>query len=401
GVLEASTRPCPHCDGTGLVRTASSAGLAALRLIEDEAAKGKGTIITLYASNEASIYLLNTKRAHLTEIEQRYGVTVQVLPEGENEGAKMRVTSSGPRPAELPRFEPIVDDASHDEDSIEEETDTEDGETYANDSQGSRDGEGDRGEGRSRRRRRRGGRNRNRDKDDTALKDSEEPGSASDAANDASAPSGEGEEEGENREPRRKRRRRGGRGRNRRKDDTGNAISVESAAESDGRDEDAASPADAPLSEDMGETTEAAAAEEKPKRQRKGRRKADVEAENASSAKKEGVPANVEVAAEAATEEPRPRRTRRRKSEAAEGSFAETAVQSPVEEAAETAKPKRSRRKKPVASEGETSDPAEVASELSAVAQIPQAANDANGSAAPQEEKAEPRRGWWRRPFGQ
>ncbi|MBT6488119.1 MAG: Rne/Rng family ribonuclease, partial [Deltaproteobacteria bacterium] len=30
GVLEATTRDCPHCDGTGLVRTASSAGLSAL-----------------------------------------------------------------------------------------------------------------------------------------------------------------------------------------------------------------------------------------------------------------------------------------------------------------------------------------------------------------------------------
>ena len=28
GVLEASTRPCPHCEGTGLMRTASSAGLS-------------------------------------------------------------------------------------------------------------------------------------------------------------------------------------------------------------------------------------------------------------------------------------------------------------------------------------------------------------------------------------
>ena len=28
GVLEASTKPCPHCEGTGLMRTASSAGLS-------------------------------------------------------------------------------------------------------------------------------------------------------------------------------------------------------------------------------------------------------------------------------------------------------------------------------------------------------------------------------------
>ena len=26
GVLEASTRACPHCEGTGLMRTAASAG---------------------------------------------------------------------------------------------------------------------------------------------------------------------------------------------------------------------------------------------------------------------------------------------------------------------------------------------------------------------------------------
>ena len=31
--MSSSTRPCPHCEGTGLVRTASSAGLSALRLI--------------------------------------------------------------------------------------------------------------------------------------------------------------------------------------------------------------------------------------------------------------------------------------------------------------------------------------------------------------------------------
>ncbi|MCB2050543.1 MAG: Rne/Rng family ribonuclease, partial [Novosphingobium sp.] len=50
GVLESTTRECPHCDGTGLVRTAPSAGLAALRLIEEEAARGRGSLISLYAS---------------------------------------------------------------------------------------------------------------------------------------------------------------------------------------------------------------------------------------------------------------------------------------------------------------------------------------------------------------
>ena len=43
GVLEASTRACPHCEGTGLVRTASSSGLSALRMLEEEAARGRGS----------------------------------------------------------------------------------------------------------------------------------------------------------------------------------------------------------------------------------------------------------------------------------------------------------------------------------------------------------------------
>lgn len=98
GVLEASTRTCPHCDGTGLVRTASSAGLSALRLLEEEAARGQGSLITLRTSQEASIYVLNNKRRDIAEIEERFGVHVEILPNGENEGAKMEVTASGPRP---------------------------------------------------------------------------------------------------------------------------------------------------------------------------------------------------------------------------------------------------------------------------------------------------------------
>src|SRR6185436_21021882 len=68
-VLEASTRACPHCEGTGLVRTASSAGLSALRMLEEEAARGRGSIITLRAGREAAVYLLNRKRIEIGEVE--------------------------------------------------------------------------------------------------------------------------------------------------------------------------------------------------------------------------------------------------------------------------------------------------------------------------------------------
>jgi ribonuclease E len=110
GVLEASTKVCPHCDGTGLVRTASSSALSALRLIEEEAAKGKASIITLTASQEATIYVLNSKRQELADIETRYGVSVEIVPDDETEGARMEVKASGSPPKNVPKFEPIIDD---------------------------------------------------------------------------------------------------------------------------------------------------------------------------------------------------------------------------------------------------------------------------------------------------
>ncbi len=65
------------------------------------------------------MYLLNAKRADLHEIEQLYGVTVQVIPEGEDEGAKMRVASAGPRPTSMPKFEPIVHDEPEDDEELD------------------------------------------------------------------------------------------------------------------------------------------------------------------------------------------------------------------------------------------------------------------------------------------
>ncbi|MEE3216678.1 MAG: ribonuclease E/G, partial [Pseudomonadota bacterium] len=178
GVLEATTRECPHCDGTGLVRTASSAGLSALRLIEDEAAKGKGSVIRLAASTEAAVYLLNEKRAELMEIEQRYHVTVEVVPEGEDEGAKMTVSSHGPKPKDAPRFDPIVDDEIEDE--VVDENDDEDSD------------EGDDDRPRKKRRRRRGGRGRNKSRDRNDEQDSDDSDDDADADR---GESGEGDED--------------------------------------------------------------------------------------------------------------------------------------------------------------------------------------------------------------
>ncbi|MDF7776836.1 ribonuclease E/G, partial [Sphingomonas sp. AOB5] len=131
GVLEASTRQCPHCEGTGLVRTASSAGISALRMIEDEAGRGRGSQLLLRASQEAAFYVLNRKRAELAEIEDRYGVTIEVAPDGELEGARMSVEVGGPPPTKAPRVTQLIEEPEDDyveeidEEEIEEEVEAE------------------------------------------------------------------------------------------------------------------------------------------------------------------------------------------------------------------------------------------------------------------------------------
>ncbi|MEP6103224.1 ribonuclease E/G, partial [Parasphingorhabdus sp.] len=150
GVLEASTKVCPHCEGTGLVRTASSSALSALRLLEEEAAKGKASKISLRTSQEACIYVLNSKRHEIEDIEKRYGVSIEIVPDGETEGARMEIQTSGSPPKNMPKFEPIVDE---DEDDHSAETDVSGAEARE-----------DGGERPKRKRRRRGRRNRGGDR---------------------------------------------------------------------------------------------------------------------------------------------------------------------------------------------------------------------------------------------
>jgi len=164
GVLEASTKPCPHCEGTGLMRTAASAGLSALRMVEDEAARGRGERIVLRAGRDAAVYVLNKKRAELADIEQRYGVSIEVVIDESFEGARMTVESSGPRPTAVPRPEPVPAEEPEDEEAIGE--DNEEAEdtveiSLEREESGEPEAEGER-TGRRRRRRRRGGRGRGR-----------------------------------------------------------------------------------------------------------------------------------------------------------------------------------------------------------------------------------------------
>ncbi len=214
GVLEASTRACPHCEGTGLMRTAASAGLAALRIIEDEAARGRGDKIVLRAGREAAVYVLNKKRAELADIESRYGVSIDIAIDETFEGARMTVESSGSRPVPGERAAPPPEPVDEDDDSDEEEIDAalvgaeEEEEIEERDEQERASERGDRPS--RRRRRRRGGRGRGRRDEEGGQSRERQPEVETEAP--AVEASGEVTEPAAEAEARPKRRRRGRRG---------------------------------------------------------------------------------------------------------------------------------------------------------------------------------------------
>ncbi len=78
GVVEVSTMPCPVCQGVGHIRSTEFVALMILRSIEDHLRTQGPANLTVGASNEASLYILNHKRSYLRDIELRYGVTIVI-----------------------------------------------------------------------------------------------------------------------------------------------------------------------------------------------------------------------------------------------------------------------------------------------------------------------------------
>ncbi|MBJ7532922.1 Rne/Rng family ribonuclease [Rhodomicrobium vannielii ATCC 17100] len=87
GVVEVSTVPCPVCQGVGHIRSTESVALMILRSIEDHLRTQGAANITLTASTEAALYILNNKRSYLRDIELRYGVTIVLQPDDKAHGA--------------------------------------------------------------------------------------------------------------------------------------------------------------------------------------------------------------------------------------------------------------------------------------------------------------------------
>src|SRR5216684_2308984 len=77
-VLESSTDKCPHCGGTGHVRSVSSVALQLLRMIEETLQRGATHNVVGRTRSDIALYVLNHKRAHLHELERRFQVAITV-----------------------------------------------------------------------------------------------------------------------------------------------------------------------------------------------------------------------------------------------------------------------------------------------------------------------------------
>ena len=76
--VENSYVMCPHCKGTGMIRSTESEVVRILRVIEEEGVRRRSAEITVTVPIAIALYILNQKRAALAEIEARYGFAVTV-----------------------------------------------------------------------------------------------------------------------------------------------------------------------------------------------------------------------------------------------------------------------------------------------------------------------------------
>ena len=75
-LIETSSEPCPHCDGTGIRRSTESAALHLLRAIEDEGMQHRSREITVSIPTAVALYIFNHQRTVLVDIESKYQFSV-------------------------------------------------------------------------------------------------------------------------------------------------------------------------------------------------------------------------------------------------------------------------------------------------------------------------------------
>jgi len=424
GVVESSTHKCPTCQGTGLVRSVESIALMVMRSVEDHVLRKPGMSINLKVPTDVALYILNTKRNTLSNLEVKYDLSITLIADDHVGAAHYAIERGEARVAEYREQQQVthvrvdtadMTDADAADEAIEDEEDEE--VVDAGEPQARGEESGDRNGRRRRRRRGRGDRNGDAREERPQARATEaikadvgdESDDAEDGEEDAPQAAGEARDDGNGDARRRRRRgRRGGR-RNRRPDENG-GDRPEGEASSDAAPAEltdvvadavtAAVLAQDAIAEDAGIEPPvtalpvepvAEAVAEKPKRARRPRKTAAAEtvAEDSATA-----PAAAEVAPVAEGEAaPKPRSRSRKKVAPAP---AEEAVVAAAQDLAEV-------------STGMAAQPVEVA----VPAPEPVAAEPAprpvkvlppdeivvSSTATTTEEAPKPKKGWWNRGF--
>ncbi|MEL7348640.1 MAG: Rne/Rng family ribonuclease, partial [Pseudomonadota bacterium] len=202
GMLEATTKPCPHCHGTGIIRSDESMALAILRELEEEGVKGRARELVATTPVGICNYIVNSKRGHLARIEERYGVSVQLLGDPTMTSPEYAIErlKTAARPERAP--EPVLTASAIVEEALAEESEAAAESPPAAEVAESAGRPGDdNGGGKKRRRGRRGGRRRRggengaEDGEGDDFEAANEPGS--EAESDQGEPAAEGEDPAE------------------------------------------------------------------------------------------------------------------------------------------------------------------------------------------------------------
>ena len=88
---EASTQTCPHCRGAGFIRSTESMALQVLRALEEEGTRPNLSEVTVSIPSSVALYVLNNKRAVLSDIENRYGFRIRLLGDDSVVSPDMRI----------------------------------------------------------------------------------------------------------------------------------------------------------------------------------------------------------------------------------------------------------------------------------------------------------------------
>ncbi|APO86832.1 ribonuclease E/G [Marivivens sp. JLT3646] len=312
GMLEATTQPCPHCHGTGLLRSDDNVALSILRQLEEEGVRGRSKEVLVRAPIAIANYLMNQKREHIAAIEATYGMAVRIECDPTLVSPDFAIEKFKTATRIVPEAAPVVSASSVVIDDLED--DIEDAEIL--------------------------------DEDEADV-------DASDA--ETAEGEGDGDDKPKKRRRRRRRRKKPGQGEGEQSSESGDeAEGGDADAEGDAPEAEAAEPA---AEVDADAPVEAP----KPKRTRSRRKPAAA----AEAVEGEAATTEAEAPEAPAEEAPKPKRTRTRKKPAAKAEEGKAEEAAPTDEVEEAPKPKRAprARKKPVAKAEAVEAPAEVVAE--------------------------------------